>query len=103
LKSNGLQFDVKEGSQAASVGEGKVVAIQQSDDGTKTVMVEHEGGYISVYGPLGTLGVKKGDAINKNTSLGKVYTKKVGDGPKTVLKFQIWKDNKAINPEEWLG
>ena len=103
VQSNGLRFDVKEGSQAAAVGEGKVLAIQKSDDGTKTVMVEHEGGYISLYSPLGTLGVKKGDAVNKNTSLGKLHTKKAGDGPKTVLKFQIWKDNKAVNPEEWLA
>ena len=103
VQSNGLRFDVKKGSSAAAVSEGEVVAIQVNENGAKSVMVKH-GEYTTVYGPVSELNVQKGQIIAKGQNLGKIQTFKDSDkGEKTELKFQIWKNNKAVNPEEWLA
>ena len=103
VQSNGLRFDVKKGSQAAAVSGGEVVAIQVNGTGSASVMIKH-GEYTTVYSPVYKLNVQKGQIIAKGQNLGKIQTfKDPGKGEKTELKFQIWKDNKAVNPEEWLA
>lgn len=85
------------------MSEGEVVAIQVNENGAKSVMVKH-GEYTTVYGPVSELNVQKGQIIAKGQNLGKIQTFKDSDkGEKTELKFQIWKNNKAVNPEEWLA
>ena len=99
LQSNGIQVATKSNSQALAIFEGRVLAVQVSKNGIKTVMIQH-GNYISVYGNLEKINVKKGDKIGLKTQIGKIYTNKIND--KTILKFQIWKNTQKQNPEQWL-
>ncbi|WP_139957185.1 murein hydrolase activator EnvC family protein [Flavicella sediminum] len=99
-QSNGIHIATNNGASAKAIFEGTVLAIQMDTSGLKTVMIQH-GNYISIYKGLDTVTIQKGDRVNVNQSLGKIHTDKVTG--KTILKFQIWKDNMTKeNPKYWL-
>lgn len=99
LQSNGIQIATKKNANAFPIFEGKIIAVQISKNGIITLMAQH-GNYISVYGNLEKINVKKGDKVSLKTKLGRIHTNKITE--KTILKFQIWKNTKKQNPEEWL-
>jgi septal ring factor EnvC (AmiA/AmiB activator) len=45
--------------------------------------------------------VKKGDRVTTKQNIGTVFTD-AEDGNKSILKFQIWRENQKLNPEEWI-
>ena len=68
--------------------------------GNMAVILRH-GQYLTVYSNLINVLVTKGEKVTIRQNLGTVYTDS-NDGNKTLLKFQIWKESKKLNPEEWL-
>ncbi|MFC2110316.1 murein hydrolase activator EnvC family protein [Bacteroidota bacterium] len=100
IRSNGIHIATNNGAEAKAIFEGRVLAIQMDSSGLKTVMIQH-GNYISVYKGLDTVTIQKGDNVSVKQTLGKIHTDKVTG--KTILKFQIWKDNMTKeNPKYWL-
>lgn len=81
-----------------SVFKGKVVTIASVPGMNNVVMVQH-GEYFTVYAKLKTVTVKRGQEIDAKTHIGTVYTDKDGQSQ---LQFQIWKNNKKLDPEQWL-
>lgn len=61
-----------------------------------TIVVNHPGGYSSLYAHLGRMLVKKGDKVTADTILGEVGLTGHTSGPHTHL--QISKDGKNIDP-----
>jgi murein hydrolase activator len=55
-----------------------------------------------VYSNLVNVQVKSGDKVSVKQTIGTVATDNE-DGDKTVLKFQIWKENVKLNPEDWIA
>jgi murein DD-endopeptidase MepM/ murein hydrolase activator NlpD len=45
--------------------------------------------------------VKSGDKVSIKQTIGTIGTD--GDDDKTVLKFQIWKENVKMDPEDWIA
>lgn len=99
IQSNGIHIATNKNADARAIFEGKVLAIQVSSNGVKTVYVQH-GNYISLYNNLETIKVRKGDKVILEQPLGRIYSDKITG--KTVLKFQIWKDTQKENPKNWL-
>ncbi len=66
----------------------------------KIVLVDHFGGYTTIYAHLSTALVKKGDEIAVGKKIGTVGESGSLDGVK--LHFEIRKKAKALNPTEWL-
>ena len=99
LQSNGIQLATTPNSKAKSIFQGTVLAIQISRKGMKTVMIQH-GNYISLYGNLASVSVKKGQNVKLHQNLGTIHTNKITG--KTILKFQIWNNILKQNPQRWL-
>ncbi|MGB2272761.1 MAG: murein hydrolase activator EnvC family protein [Flavicella sp.] len=99
IQSNGIHIATNKNADARAIFDGKVLAIQVSSNGVKTVYVQH-GNYISLYSNLETIKVQKGDKVLLEQPLGRIYNDKITG--KTVLKFQIWKDTEKENPKKWL-
>tara|TARA_B100000767_G_C19738063_1_gene524829 strand:- start:432 stop:1691 length:1260 start_codon:yes stop_codon:yes gene_type:complete len=99
IQSNGIHIATNKNADARAIFEGKVLAIQVSSNGVKTVYIQH-GNYISLYNNLETIKVRKGDKVLLEQPLGRIYSDKITG--KTVLKFQIWKDTQKENPKNWL-
>ena len=99
IQSNGIHIATSKKARAKAIFEGRVLAIQVSSNGMKTVYIQH-GNYISLYSNLESVSLQKGDKVTLQQSIGEIHTDKVTG--KTILKFQIWKDTKTENPGYWL-
>ncbi len=100
IRSNGLRIASEKGAKVRAVFDGEVMAVQVQKRGNPKVLVRH-GNYISVYGNLQKVFVKKGDKIKAKQELGEVFTSR--SSGKTELHFSVFKDSKTMNPSPWLA
>jgi septal ring factor EnvC (AmiA/AmiB activator) len=99
IKSSGIHIATKKGTNAESIFNGEVLAIQVQSEGKKSVLIRH-GNYISVYNNLETVFVKAGDKVTTGQALGKVFTDRVTG--KTKLIFVLSKNTTRLNPASWI-
>ncbi len=100
VRNDGVDIATNEGAVVRSIFEGTVSRVFVLPGAHKTIIIRH-GNYLTVYSNLKDVIVKQGDKISTKQSIGVVYTDKDNEN-KTVLQFQIWKENIKLNPEEWL-
>jgi len=82
------------------VATGEVSGVNDLGDGQYSVIVRH-GKYFTVYSPLGSVNVSRGDKVNGGSILGKVGRDLDGQG---VLNFDVTNDKVVfLNPRSWLG
>ena len=84
-----------------SIYDGVVSRIFVIPGANKTVIIRH-GNYLTVYSNLKEVYVKQGDRVKTKQEIGVVHTEVQSDH-KSVLQFQIWKENEKLNPVEWLA
>lgn len=101
IKNNGIDITTSPGITARSIFNGTISRVFAIPGGNKAVIVRH-GEYITVYSNLNTVFVKQGDVVVTKQEIGSIYSDETEDN-KTVLKFQIWKENLKLNPEEWIS
>ncbi len=99
INSAGLHIVTKPNTDAQSIFNGKVLALQTQSGGKKSVLVQH-GSYISSYNNLENVYVKKGDVVKTGDKVGKVFTDKVSG--KTKLFFVLFKNTTKLNPSQWI-
>ena len=101
VKNNGVDISTAQGSIARSVFAGEVSRVFMVTGGNAAVIIRH-GKFLTVYSNLVNVQVKSGDKVSIKETIGTIGTDS-DDGDKTVLKFQIWKENEKLNPEEWIA
>jgi len=100
LENIGVDIQAEFGQEVKATAKGIVTAITWQRGIGNVVMINHLGGYFTVYTHLSQIFVQ----VNENVETGQVIGR-VGDsgslrGP--MLHFEIWKNKQALNPEEWL-
>ena len=98
VRNDGIDISTTDGSYIRSVFDGVVTRVFVIPGAHTTVIIRH-GNYLSVYSNLSEVFVKQGDKIKTKQSIGKIFT----DDDKSVLQFQIWKENVKLNPQDWLA
>lgn len=87
-------------NSVVSVENGTVVAVELHSDGNSTIMIQHAGGYLSVYKQLGEVFVRKGDAVQSGSVIGLL---KASDNDEAAqapeLGFELWRNGTPIDPE----
>ena len=101
VRNNGINIATEPGSQVRTVFNGEVSRVFGITGGNSAVIIRH-GNYLTVYSNLREVTVKKGDKVSGRQNIGTVYTD-FEDGNKSILKFQIWRENQKLNPEEWIS
>jgi septal ring factor EnvC (AmiA/AmiB activator) len=101
VRNNGIDISTAQGSAARSVFSGEVSRVFMVSGGNTAVIIRH-GIYLTVYSNLVNVQVKSGDKVSVKQTIGTIATDN-DEGNKTVLKFQIWKENVKLNPEEWIA
>lgn len=101
VRNDGIDISTTEGSYIRSIFDGTVTRVFVIPGAHTTVIIRH-GNYLSVYSNLVEVFVKQGDKVSTKQSIGKIYTDKDEEG-KSVLQFQIWKENQKLNPQDWLA
>lgn len=101
VRNNGVDITTSLGAIARTVFEGEVRKIIAIPGANKAVIIRH-GNYLSVYQNLIKVGVKAGDKVGVKERIGIVFTDTNNDN-KTVLHFEIWEENKKLDPSVWLS
>lgn len=101
VRNDGIDISTTEGSFIRSIFEGEVTRVFVIPGAHKTVIIRH-GNYLSVYSNLSDVFVNQGDKVTTKQTIGKIFTDKADDN-KSVLQFQIWQENKKLNPQDWLA
>ncbi len=100
VRNAGIDITTQANAKVRSIFKGEVTKIVAIPGGNIAVIIRH-GNYLSVYSNLSEVFVKAGEQVESKEEIGTVFTDK-GDENKTVLKFQLWRENTKLDPEEWL-
>jgi septal ring factor EnvC (AmiA/AmiB activator) len=100
VNNNGISIATEPGTKARAVFNGEITRVFGITGGNMAVIIRH-GHYLTVYSNIVNVTVKKGEIISVRQNLGTVYSD-TGDDNKTILKFQIWKESRKLDPEDWL-
>ncbi len=101
INNNGINIATETGSKVRAIFSGEVSRVFGITGGNTAVIIRH-GSYLTVYSNLSEVFVKKGDNVDTRQIIGTVYTDPEDDN-KSILKFQIWKENQKLDPEDWIG
>jgi len=101
VKNNGVDISTDQGAKARSVFAGEVSRVFVVSGGNKAVIIRH-GKYLTVYSNLVNVQVNSGDKVSVKQTIGTIGTD-ADDDSKTILKFQIWKENVKLDPEDWIS
>jgi len=96
----GVDIKTEFGQEVRSVAKGIVTAITWQRGRGNIVIVNHMGGYFSVYTHLSQILVQIDDKIDMGQAIGNVGD--TGSLQGAMLHFEIWKSNQVLNPEKWL-
>jgi len=101
VRNNGVDISTVQGAKARAVFAGEVSRVFVVTGGNTAVIIRH-GKYLTVYSNLINVQVKSGEKVAIKQTIGTIGTDS-DDAAKTVLKFQIWKENEKLNPEDWIA
>lgn len=93
---SGIDIANSRGTSVKAAGKGKVVFSGVKSGLGRTIIIDHNNGYKSVYGHNSKLLVKVGQWVNKGELISKMGSTGRSTGPH--LHFEIHKNNVPINP-----
>lgn len=98
VENLGVDIQTLENANVRAVFDGKVVTVAKVPGMNNVVMLKH-GSYYTFYAKLSKVTVRSGQQVKARDKLGEVFTDEDGV---SVMKFQVWQNNKKLNPEDWL-
>ena len=96
LYNPGIDIAANPTTSVRSVFEGLVTTITFISGYGTTVIIDHDNGYFTVFTHLDNLLVSKNMLVKEGQKIGFISQ------DSKVVHFEIWGDNKTLNPEEWL-
>lgn len=96
----GIDIAAPKGSSVKVVMDGIVVAITWIPGFGNTLIIDHGGGFYSVYAHIDEVKINTNDYVISGETIAVVGNSGSYDGYK--LHFEIWADNNKLNPQEWL-
>ena len=98
-QNTGIDIAVKAGTPVSAVADGEVATIWWLPSYGNIVIIDHHGGYRTVYSHLADILVTQGQTVKEGESIG--TSGEALEGPR--LHFELWKDREKQNPELWLA
>jgi murein DD-endopeptidase MepM/ murein hydrolase activator NlpD len=97
---SGIDIGANMGTSIKAALAGEVIEVGSSPEYGNYIKLQHNDGMKTVYAYCSTLIAKKGQKVNQGDVIAKV-----GDteGLSGSLHFEVWKDNKAVDPEKLLN
>ncbi len=100
-ESIGIEIQAELGQGVRATYKGIVTAITWQRGRGNIVIINHLGGYFTVYTHLSQIFVQVDEAVEEGQVIGSVGDSGSLRGP--ILHFEIWKNNQVLDPEEWLS
>jgi len=98
IQNNGVNIQTREDEKVKCIFEGEVTRIAFIQTMGNTVIIKH-GEYLTVYAGLKEVFVRTGQKVSTNQEIGKVFSNTDGVSE---LRFQIFKNTTALDPQIWL-
>lgn len=93
----GMDFTAPTGTEIYATGDGVVEKITKSRRGYGNhVLINHGYGYKTLYGHMSKFNVKRGQKVKRGDVIG--YVGSTGTSTAPHLHYEVWKNNKKINP-----
>ncbi len=96
----GIDFGTGTGTPVITTADGVIKSAGWHKGYGKFVVVQHKGGYKTLYGHLSKINVRKGQKVRSGELIGKVGSTGRSTGPH--LHYEVYKDGKRINPKNYL-
>jgi septal ring factor EnvC (AmiA/AmiB activator) len=97
----GIEIEAKEGDSVRAVSDGQVAYADWYKGYGKLMIIDHGGGFYTLYGYLSKLDLGKGDHAAKGQVIGQAG--ETGSLKGTKLYFEIRRSGEAQNPVAWLA
>ena len=94
----GIDIAAKFKDSIYSPAEGRVIFSGMSNDFGNMIIMNHPGGFITIFAHNDTNMVTSGSKVNKGQIIGLVG--KTGNSQGPHLHFEIWKNNQVLDPRE---
>ncbi|MBN2088429.1 peptidoglycan DD-metalloendopeptidase family protein [candidate division KSB1 bacterium] len=99
-RSLGIDIKATPGSEIVAVADGVVARIQWFRGIGTLILVNHHGGYYTVYANVGDVFIDRDEQVQIGQVIGTVGEAGVDNIPK--VHFEIWNNNEAVDPMKWL-
>lgn len=99
--SIGVDIEAEFGQEVRATCRGVVTAITWLRGRGNIIIINHMGGYFTVYTHLSQIFVQIDQSVEEGQVIGNVGDSGSLRGP--MLHFEIWKNNQALDPEEWIS
>ncbi|MBQ1495796.1 MAG: M23 family metallopeptidase [Bacilli bacterium] len=101
MQNSGILYNNDEEFNVVSILDGEVIEVKKEDLLGYVVEIKHSNNLISSYEGLKSVNVKKGDRITQETLIGKSGEISLDVNLKNALLFELIKDGKYVNPENY--
>jgi septal ring factor EnvC (AmiA/AmiB activator) len=98
VNNNGVNIQTQENEKVKTIFDGEVRRVAFIQGLGSTVIIKH-GEYLTVYAGLKEVFVRSGQKVTTNQEIGKVFSNNEGVSE---LRFQIFKNTTALDPQGWL-
>lgn len=98
---NGIDFDANIGDPVRSAGNGLVKYAGWKSGFGNVVEIDHQNGYVTVYGHNSAFTVKEGDVVRAGQVIAKAGSTGRSTGPH--VHFEVHKEGRPINPQAFLN
>lgn len=96
----GIDIKAPMGQAVKATCSGVVTAITWQRSFGNIVIVNHYGGYYTIFTHLSSIEVNMGQEVDEGTLIGRVGDS--GSLSGYMLHFEIWQNNNPVNPQKWL-
>ena len=97
----GIDYDGNTGDAVIASRSGIVILAEYNGGYGRTIVLQHNEGFTTLYGHLSSYSVSAGQAVAAGTKIGEIGSTGLSTGPH--LHFEIRKDGKPIDPASYLG
>jgi len=101
IDNPGIDISAIAGEEVACIAEGRVASSTWLRGFGNVIIVEHPGGFFTVYGHLQQLNLKRGDHVQTGQSLGTASVD--GSNGHYRIHFELWEGKQKHNPVHWLA
>ena len=102
---NGVDYGAEAGTSVVAVADGEVYTVYEDEQMGYTVVIRHEGGYVTKYASLDAeVSVSPGDAVQMGQTIGTVgSTALMENALGDHVHFSVTKNDEPVDPMEFLN
>lgn len=98
----GVDLSAEEGEEVYLTAAGRISEITYTEDEKYRIVVEHAGGWTTVYSQLDQIYVESGQSLEQNQPLGKIADPGSTEPSAPHLHWELWYQGERMNPMEYL-